>query len=831
MLSAARSQRACPQCRLRLLTLFETGFASPCPEPRALTRPTAPSTGVLRSQRRSNARLFSTTRHQLQDVPPETPARPGTPPEKPYDIGLAVRQAKHTFGDTLPKGYLNEEEYQLYERLYGKPLRETRPEDVGMPIPAGVSTEEVFDLSRKVLLRETDEGHFEEVIYEVEELLEPNPDDTQAEIVASPEAVDGAGAGVGEQEMPSELGLSYIHAVAKNQREYNALLKLQKDFELASLQAEEEIAKEARANEEDEVDEEKEVEEEDEEDEGEEEDEGMPDAAFERVHQYTKMGQWRTNPSSVHLPKVAFVNPISKLLTRTDIKHVKMAAENACGGPGLPYSVATPASRRNSPQNPIAIDSVDRKLSEIDADVFIATNLPGMYSSVMSILVEVRKRLGSEWITNLMSRENGEGPRVLDVGAGGAGLAAWQKVLKAEWDLAREEGKIMGDKSELDPPGKKTVVVASEHLRQRISRFLHNTTFLPRLPDYLHSGSHPDRLDGSESSLPRKQFDIIIASHRLMRLPEGFRRNAYLDNLWEMLSPEGGVLIVLEKGHPRGFEAVADVRSRLLDEFIVTPASDPRPGPIESEQKREREQGMIIAPCTTHKACPMYLTPGLTPGRKDFCHFSQRFIRPPFLQQILGASHRNHEDINFSFVAVQRGVLPGMEKVIVPDQGKETTNDAFAGYENAPEPPHPLSLPRSVLPPLKRQRHVILELCTPAGTIERWMVPKSFSRQAYRDARKFQWGSLWALGAKTRVSRPIRLGKNGPAPNDGGVRAREATQGGKKGRVINLEGGPEGIHRSPEKTGRQGPPERRTKGGKKVNFQEFVKELEDSLDE
>ena len=60
---------------------------------------------------------------------------------------------------------------------------------------------------------------------------------------------------------------------------------------------------------------------------------------------------------------------------------------------------------------------------------------------------------------------------------------------------------------------------------------------------------------------------------------------------------------------------------------------------------------------------------------------------------------------------------------------------------------------------MKRRGHVIFDLCTPAGNIERWTVPRSYSRQAYRDARKSNWGDLWALGAKTRIPRNLKLGE------------------------------------------------------------------------
>ena len=105
-------------------------------------------------------------------------------------------------------------------------------------------------------------------------------------------------------------------------------------------------------------------------------------------------------------------------------------------------------------------------------------------------------------------------------------------------------------------------------------------------------------------------------------------------------------------------------------------------------------------------------------------------------------------------------------------QGKASTDAAFAGHEwteNAhdPETPdvvtaemvNPLSLPRLILPALKRRGHIVMDVCTPAGTLERWTVPRSFSKQAFRDAKKSRWGDLWALGAKTRTPRSVRLGR------------------------------------------------------------------------
>ncbi|KAI1853911.1 hypothetical protein JX265_012596 [Neoarthrinium moseri] len=830
MLSASKVPRACPSCRARLLSLFENGFTNPAARPQ---RTLVPGFRHKQSLARGTPRPFSTALRRHQDAAAEPSPESASP--KPQDIELIVRQAKHQFGNTLPKGYLTEEELQLYTRYYGAPLRETRPEDVGMPIDKALLQEThkyVLLKNKNMLLQENETGELEEVQYYVPQLPETaNAAETDAEPAATGLVAD-------DSELPSDAGIDYIKAIAKNQREFNALMTLQRDFEKASLRPAEE--------EQEDLDEEEEpAEEQDEVDEDEEqEDEGEPDAILagevaerDRVHQLSQLGQWRTNPSTLHLPKAEFVAPIHALLGRTDIKHVKEAAENAFGGRGLPHSVATPHSGRSSGQKPIPMEAGHSKMSEIEADAYIATNLPGMYASTMGVLVEVRKRMGPEWIQGLLSRNKGEGPRMLDVGAGGAACAAWERVLQTEWDLLHgpESSKAL-----MGPPGKKTVVVGSDHLRHRISRFLNNTTFLPRLPDYLHSGDHPQKMADSQLPTPRKVFDVIIASHQMMPLKEGYKRKTFIDNLWEMLSPDGGILILLEKGHPRGFEAVADVRQRLLDEFIECPTSDPQPEILEPENRRIREPGMIIAPCTNHKKCPMYLTPGLAHGRKDFCRFSQRFIRPPFLQRVLEAAHRNHEDVDFSFVAIQRGVTSTSPTPLPTEKGRDASDAAFEGYEHSAEPPNLLSLPRTVLPPLKRTGHVTLDMCTPAGTIERWTVPKSFSRQAYHDARKAQWGDLWALGAKTRVVRPVRLGKGGVAPNDGGVRARRAAEAAKfKGsKVVSLDADAGGIYKANEKGGVSGgnllsgrgrvPTERRTKGGKKVR-QRRVQDLMDDM--
>jgi ribosomal protein RSM22 (predicted rRNA methylase) len=333
--------------------------------------------------------------------------------------------------------------------------------------------------------------------------------------------------------------------------------------------------------------------------------------------------------------------------------------------------------------------------------------------------------------------------------------------------VAEADGKIGGPN--LSPPlGNATVLTGSDALRQRSSALLENTTFIPRLPDYFHT----------ETAKQTGKFDIVIAPHTIFPIREDWARKNHVDNLWSLVSVEGGLLVMLEKGIARGFEAIALAREHILKKHIADPTVETTSQDIDEPditwEEPTKETGMIVAPCTNHTDCPMYSgkNKGVIKGRKDICHFQQRYTRPPFLQKILGAKDKNFEDLKFSYISMLRGrdlriAAPEQKDTAFATQpaaiqGDAATDRAFTGYDNLDPETHPnpstLSLPRQILHPLKRRGHVILDMCTPSGSLERWTVPRSFSKRAFRDARKSSWGDLWALGAKTRVVRTARVG-------------------------------------------------------------------------
>lgn len=535
-----------------------------------------------------------------------------------------------------------------------------------------------------------------------------------------------------------------------------------------------------------------------------------------RTHPLTLANRFGTHPTTIQLPASSFVEPTALILSGTPPVHLSTAAHRLLGGPGLPHSPSTPAIARTMQQKAPPLGPAQTGMREIEADVFLAAVAPGVYASLLSVLADTRRRLGTKWAEGLVCKAAAGELRVLDAGGGGAGILAVREVLRAEWErmheqegressetgLAEADGRVGG--AGVSPPlGHATVLTASAALRRRASQLLEDTTFVPRLPEYVPG------VDGQEKNNKGK-FDIIVAPHTLWPLWPDHLRKTHVLNLWDLLRADGGVLVLLEKGVGKGFEAVAAARELLLERRIAT--AEARVRRVDDEEKDEhapsepvgadgmsrriRNEGMIVGPCTNHAACPMYVPKGNVQGRKDVCHFEQRFIRPPFLQKLLGARDRNHEDIKFSYLAVLRGrdlrdtsfssssansddveaadtVANHLHSQVI-HQDQAAADQAFAGYgeETTEEnPPHPLTLPITILPPLKRRGHVILDVCTPAGMLERWTVPRSFGRQAYHDARKARWGDSWALGAKSRVRKAV-MGVNKHA------RTKAAEEGG-----------------------------------------------------
>ncbi|KAK5111900.1 hypothetical protein LTR62_004632 [Meristemomyces frigidus] len=631
--------------------------------------------------------------------------------EEGEEMARRILAAREEHGDRVPPGVLSERELRMFDALFNSTGAEGM--DVG-----GVADQELAadDGAGTGVLRMADDGALEEIEYD--------ESDEKGKNGKTRKRNKGASEDVG--------GVDHATAVLQRYEDERAL------------------------------------------DEEQEQDDPDDEDPTQRTHPLTLANRFGTSPSTLALPKTTFIDPIATAIASAKPDHLAQTAHKVFGGLGLPYSPSTPTSLKTMQQKPIALDAFQDRMSPIEADVFLSCVMPAVFASCMSVLTETRKRMGTAWAENLVRKAEAGQLKILDVGGGGAGVLAVRELLRAEWErmhdangsasdsplaLAEADGQLGG--AGLTPPmGHATVVTGSEMLRKRCSQLLGNTTFIPRLPEYIHHPSEKQK-DG--------KFDLVIAPHSLWSLREDYlRRNAAL-NLWSLCKRTGGVLVLVEKGVARGFEVVAGAREFLLGEKIASLGDgevvvEEEVVVVEGESlgplipSKEKEKGMIVAPCTNHSSCPMFVQKGIVKGRKDICHFEQRFVRPVFLQKILGARDKNFEDVRFAYVSFVRGRDLRSEEGL--EQGVAATESAFAGYEDEAATPHPLSLPRLILPPLKRRGHVILDLCTSAGRLERWTVPRSFSKRAFRDARKSSWGDLWALGAKTRVGRGLRGNKH-----------------------------------------------------------------------
>src|SRR5262249_54062535 len=136
----------------------------------------------------------------------------------------------------------------------------------------------------------------------------------------------------------------------------------------------------------------------------------------------------------------------------------------------------------------------------------------------------------------------------------------------------------------------------------------------------------------------------------------------------------------------------------------------------------------ILAPCPHKHACPMATAGASTPERQpvlsaksaerakaahsggDWCHFSQRLERTAQHRQLKGGA-LGYEDEKFSYVIASRQDVP-------------------------------LEGGRIVRHPGRHSGHIQLALCTSAGRLETKTITRS-SKQAFRLARKAEWGDTW----------------------------------------------------------------------------------------
>ncbi len=178
-----------------------------------------------------------------------------------------------------------------------------------------------------------------------------------------------------------------------------------------------------------------------------------------------------------------------------------------------------------------------------------------------------------------------------------------------------------------------------------------------------------------EADIHLDPHDLVVSSYAFGELDAEPRRDA----ITRINEVPGAVVVIVEPGTPRGFDAVIEARTSLLE--------------------RGRH---LLAPCPAETPCPMQQLPG------RWCHFSTRLERDRAHRDAKGGA-LPYEDEKFSYVAMG------------PD-------------------PHPAPA-RVVGHPRQHGGFVELELCTERG-IERQIVSRKRGSR-YAEARRLRWGDEW----------------------------------------------------------------------------------------
>ena len=206
--------------------------------------------------------------------------------------------------------------------------------------------------------------------------------------------------------------------------------------------------------------------------------------------------------------------------------------------------------------------------------------------------------------------------------------------------------------------------------------------------------------------LPHHQHDIVLASNMISELPKDKSRDATIELLWRLTAP-GGVLIIVERGNRWGSSVAARARQLILE-------LDPK-------------VAQIVAPCTHSQSCPMIEK---SKKQKSWCHFAHR-TGDEDIRKIVGnrsPQHRPSYD-KFSYIVIQ----------------KKTKNQQKKHHDRDNKWDFNVPWGRIIKPPLRRGKHVIVDVCGNDGLLQRKTFGKRRHKEGgvYRAARRSEWGALW----------------------------------------------------------------------------------------
>ncbi|KAG0302488.1 37S ribosomal protein S22 [Dissophora globulifera] len=383
---------------------------------------------------------------------------------------------------------------------------------------------------------------------------------------------------------------------------------------------------------------------------------------------------------------------------------------------------------------------------------YIAAMAPTTYSAIVNVLEEVHRR-----VPDLQPKT------FLDFGTG-PGTAIW--AANEVWDTVQQYTGIDASLPMLE---------TAEGILSELSSTAPVGTSVPNVafkPFFSH---------GSQAT----KHDIVMSAFSLSELTTSALRKSTLEHLWESTND---MLILIDRGTPSGFRVLAEAREQILGldvgQFKPKPKYDAYGNQLPEEEPPARELAHVLAPCPHDKVCPVYAS---LSRDSQWCHFSQKVQRPDFLRKTKH-SKENYEDSKYTYVVLRKGARPTFtqpasasisaasvktqtptEPTVLSSEPSDATSHTAATPSKKfkkPPPPPPVTYDndadmfaashnwsRIIMPPLKKDGHVVIDTCAADGYLERIIIPKSQGKIPYRDARKAMWGDLFPHAPKNK---PVR---------------------------------------------------------------------------
>ncbi|KAF9350518.1 37S ribosomal protein S22 [Mortierella sp. NVP85] len=390
-----------------------------------------------------------------------------------------------------------------------------------------------------------------------------------------------------------------------------------------------------------------------------------------------------------------------------------------------------------------------------ESTAYIAAVAPTTYSAIKNVLEEVNQR-----VPELQAKT------LLDFGTG-PGTAIWAA------------NEVWG--SSLHYTGVDVSMAMLETAEEIMDAMSLNGAHIPNvtLKPFTSYGTQATR------------HDIVVSAFTLSELTEPGLRKSTLEHLWESTND---MLVLIDRGTPNGFRVLAEAREQILgldlDLIKTKPKYDAYGNRLPDEERPTREPAHVLAPCPHDKVCPMFAS---LARDTQWCHFSQKLQRPDFLRKTKH-SKENYEDSKYTYVVLRKGPRPLFNPPTSPPptstltttstsipleqfeiQPQQSAGDIHVPTDSSvtkrtkykkPPPPPPVtydnpedmftashSWSRIVVPPLKKDGHVVIDTCAANGYLERIIIPRSQGKIPYRDARKAMWGDLFPHAPKNK---PVR---------------------------------------------------------------------------